>query len=173
VDLGVAQGDTLSCILFNLFIDDLLRQVYATCPGLTLSETTKLVALMFADDFVGLASTPERLQGMIDAVFAFCSRWRLRANIESGKSTVLVFHPNGCTEEQLPLAPAAAAGAGRAAVGATAAEGTDQQQPTPMARALQEAADLVQAALAQAPSSGQWMWGTQQLPKMLIISIWA
>jgi hypothetical protein len=24
VDLGVAQGDTLSCIIFNLFIDDLV-----------------------------------------------------------------------------------------------------------------------------------------------------
>jgi hypothetical protein len=95
--MGTAQGDTLSCILFDLYVDPLLRDVYEQCPGIPLSEAHKLVAQLFADDFVGLAATPEGLQAIISKAHAFCRKWRLMANIQSGKSTVVVFHPSGLT----------------------------------------------------------------------------
>ena len=105
IDMGVAQGDTLSCILFDFYIDGLVQQVYEQCPGLTLQEQAKVSALLFADDFTGFATTPSRLQQLIDVVFAYCKRWRLRANIESGKSTVLVFHPAGTDQHSPELQP--------------------------------------------------------------------
>jgi hypothetical protein len=33
IHLGLAQGDTLSCVLFNLYINDLLDEVEAASPG--------------------------------------------------------------------------------------------------------------------------------------------
>ena len=102
---GVAQGDTLSCILFDFYIDGLVQLVYVQCPGLPLQEQAKIAALLFADDFTGFATTPARLQQLIDVVFAYCRKWRLRANIESGKSTVMVFHPTGKDQHSPELPP--------------------------------------------------------------------
>ena len=36
IDLGTAQGDTLSCLLFDIYVDDLLREVDAACEGVPL-----------------------------------------------------------------------------------------------------------------------------------------
>jgi len=105
IDMGVAQGDTLSCILFDFYIDGLVQLVYEQCPGLPLQEQAKIAALLFADDFTGFATTPARLQQLIDVVFAYCRKWRLRANIESGKSTVMVFHPTGKDQHSPELPP--------------------------------------------------------------------
>ena len=44
---------------------------------------------MFADDFVGVSDSKENLQKLIDVVYGFCNRWRLRANVS--KSAVMVF----------------------------------------------------------------------------------
>jgi hypothetical protein len=58
VDLGTAQGDTLSCVLFDMFIDDLVQAVDTACAGVPLPVpddadallARRLVALLFADD---------------------------------------------------------------------------------------------------------------------------
>ena len=49
------------------------------------------------DDFVGVSDSKESLQKLIDAVYSYCSKWRLRANVI--KSAVMVFSKdavNGC-----------------------------------------------------------------------------
>jgi hypothetical protein len=89
IDLGTAQGDTLSCIIFDIYVDDLLREVDSECPGVPLPvaeepEPTStaasteaaecspqpagatLTALMFADDFTGVAATAAGLQTIVD-----------------------------------------------------------------------------------------------------------
>jgi hypothetical protein len=82
VDLGTAQGDTLLCIVLDIYVDDLLREVDDACPGVPLpmvdgtaaptgsataaaveetvgspqratTANASLTALMFADDFTG------------------------------------------------------------------------------------------------------------------------
>ena len=45
--------------------------------------------MLFADDFVGLSDTKEQLQKLIDVVYSYCSKWRLKANVT--KSAVMVF----------------------------------------------------------------------------------
>ena len=61
---------------------------------------------MFADDFVGVSDSKESLQKLIDVVYSYCSKWRLRVNVI--KSAVMVFSKdvvNGCwkwSEHSLP-----------------------------------------------------------------------
>ena len=63
--------------------------------------------MLFADDFVGISDSKESLQKLLDVVYSYCSKWRLRANVS--KSTVMVFSKdsvNGCwkwEEYSLPI----------------------------------------------------------------------
>ena len=45
--------------------------------------------MLFADDFVGVSDSKESLQKLIDVVYSYCSKWRLRANVI--KSAVMGF----------------------------------------------------------------------------------
>ena len=62
---------------------------------------------MFADDFVGISDSKESLQKLIDVVYSYYSKWKLRANMS--KCAVMVFSKdavNGCWkwgEYSLPI----------------------------------------------------------------------
>ena len=87
--LGVAQGCSMSPILFSIFINQLLDEVEKAGIGITVKKDVKVGGLMFADDFVGLTTTAEDLQTLINIVQGFCNKWRLKSNIK--KSAVMVF----------------------------------------------------------------------------------
>ena len=55
----------------------------------SLNDGNKVGGLLFADDFVSISDSKEDLQRLIDVVYRFCYRWRLRANVS--KSAVMVF----------------------------------------------------------------------------------
>ena len=57
--------------------------------SIQLKSGNKVGGLLFADDFVGITESSENLQQLIDIIYEFCSKWRLRANVN--KSAVLVF----------------------------------------------------------------------------------
>ena len=44
---------------------------------------------MFADDFVGVTESKDKLQKLIDVVHVYFLKWRLKANVS--KSAVMVF----------------------------------------------------------------------------------
>jgi hypothetical protein len=92
--MGLPQGDTLSPTMFALFINSVLSEVWEKHAGVPLPDTEigKLVALMFADDFIGVAESESALQEMVDIVFSHLRKWRLKANIP--KSAVLVVEPS-------------------------------------------------------------------------------
>ena len=69
VEQGVAQGCSLSPILFSVFINDLLKEVEKL--GYTLG---KVGGMLFADDFVGLSDSKEQLQKLIDVVYSYCNK---------------------------------------------------------------------------------------------------
>ena len=89
VEQGVAQGCSLSPILFSVFISDLLEEIDRAQIGIQLKSGNKIGGLLFADDFVGITESSENLQQLIDIIYEFCSKWRLHANVN--KSAILVF----------------------------------------------------------------------------------
>ena len=92
VKQGVAQGCSLSPILFSVFINDLLKDVEQAELGIQLSSGKKVGGMLFADDFVGVSDSRESLQKLIDVVHGYCNKWRLKANVS--KSAVMVFSKN-------------------------------------------------------------------------------
>ena len=111
-DLGLAEGDPLSPLLYTLFINGLLKEIWEKHPGIPLPKEvdnsgsgeqgigraesniegrSKLVALMLADDLVGLAESQEELQKMADTIHAYSRKWRFK--LSPTKSAVVVFGP--------------------------------------------------------------------------------
>ena len=89
VQQGVAQGCSLSPILFSVFINGLLKEVEQAGLGVELSDGSTIGGMLFADDFVGVSNSEEELQRLINVVHAYCCKWRLKANVSKG--AVVVF----------------------------------------------------------------------------------
>ena len=85
--VGVRQGCPASPLLFNIFIDGLARALRESGFGVHL-DFEELCALLYADDVVLLADSPQHLQQLIDIVASYCGTWRLTVNMS--KSKVLV-----------------------------------------------------------------------------------
>ena len=76
VEQGVAQGCSLSPILFTVFINELLKEVEQAELGIQLPNSERISGMLFADDFVCVSDSGERLQKLIDVVHAYCRKWR-------------------------------------------------------------------------------------------------
>ena len=91
IEQGVRQGCPLSPVLFSIFVEELatrLREV----GGVDLDDRT-VHALLFADDVVVLAESPETLQTMIEVVDEYCREWRM--SMHAGKSEVMIVAAQG------------------------------------------------------------------------------
>ena len=101
--VGVRQGENLSPLLFTLFLNDFELHLSKSYKGLQLlssklSETlsnddveyfVKIFTLLYADDTVILAESPEQLQKALDAAHDYCESWGLTVN--TSKTKVMVF----------------------------------------------------------------------------------
>ena len=65
IEQGVAQGCSLSPILFSVFVNDLLKEVEQTGLGIQLSSGKTVGGMLFADDFVGISDSKESLQKLL------------------------------------------------------------------------------------------------------------
>ena len=88
--VGVRQGDNLSPTLFNVFINDLIRTVKNTGKGLFVKDRL-LNILVYADDIVVFATSPDDLQAILNAITEWTKKWRLTVN--NKKTKVVHFRP--------------------------------------------------------------------------------
>ena len=81
-EAGVAQGAVDSPTLYDVFIDqiahDLIREGFGVSYGASNGEVVPL--LMYADDIVLLATTPEQLQRMLCVVERHSKQWQFTYN---------------------------------------------------------------------------------------------
>ena len=97
--IGLRQGENLSPFLFSLYINDMENYfVENNVVGLQSISSSieaelflylKLSVLFYADDTVILAESPDDLQYALDKFYVYCTKWKLKVNVD--KTKILVF----------------------------------------------------------------------------------
>ena len=102
-NVGVRQGENLSPLLFAIFLNDFEYSISRKYNGL--KELSKdinyllsdddvehfltMYVLLYADDTIVLAESPQELQNALNAVYDYCNDWKLSVN--TSKTKIVVF----------------------------------------------------------------------------------
>lgn len=97
IERGVKQGDNLSSLLFNIYINDIPEIFNHQCNPVTL-ENMSLNCLMFADDVLLLSESQEGLQNSINMLNDYCLKWQLSINIK--KTKIMVFQQRNILDKK-------------------------------------------------------------------------
>ena len=89
---GVKQGDTLSPLLFNLYINE-ITDIFNNHPDSPILNGRPINCLLYADDLVLISTSKEGLQSHLDSLSSFCIKWKLNVNLS--KSKVLIMNRSG------------------------------------------------------------------------------
>ena len=84
----VKQGEVLSPLLFNIFINDINDIFSEECDPVTLN-TRKMSCLQYADDLVILVQSKEGLQTCLDRLDVYCKTWKLEVNVDKSKYMIM------------------------------------------------------------------------------------
>ncbi len=84
VNIGLKQGFVLSPSLFNLYINEQIKEIKASSIGVDV-EMEKVVILVYADDIVILAKNEQDLQKLLDIIHRWSQEWQMMVNVEKTK----------------------------------------------------------------------------------------
>ena len=83
-ECGVKQGDAVSPMLFGIFINDLVQDLKDSDCGVKL-DGIHVPCLLYADDIALIAESETDLQKMIQVLYDWCRKWRMRVNTNKSK----------------------------------------------------------------------------------------
>ena len=88
VTKGTRQGSVLSPKLFNIFIDDLLRELYTMSDNVCIGDYSFNV-FAYADDITVVCTSVPGLQRLIDTCTNYAISWRFKFGFEKTKCMVI------------------------------------------------------------------------------------
>ena len=94
-NVGVRQGENLSPLLFAIYLNDFENFLSEQFDGIKLCNPddiecfVKLFVLLYADDTIVMADSPQQLQSALNALHEYCNRWQLTVNVS--KTKIVIF----------------------------------------------------------------------------------
>ena len=86
---GVRQGDGLSPIFFNVFVNDKNDIFDINNSDPICLESTKLNCLIYADNVLLISESRKGLQSCLDSLATYCECWKLKINVN--KTKIMIF----------------------------------------------------------------------------------
>ena len=93
--VGLKQGDPSSPLLFMLFVNDMLQHINSNLDGIFTLDGIKLFLILFADDQVVFAKSPQTLQLLLKDIENYCNE--LGIHINTSKTKAMIFEKGGRT----------------------------------------------------------------------------
>ena len=94
---GVKQGETLSPLLFIMFLNDMYTCILDDDADLISLNELQLFLLLFADDTVMFSYTANGLQILLNKLRDYCNRWNIQVN--TSKTVAMVCKKGSHTEK--------------------------------------------------------------------------
>ena len=86
--MGLKQGDPSSPLLFMLFVNDIMENINADLQNIFSINELKLFLILFADDQVLFATSPNTLQLLLSDLETYCQLWGLKINTNKTKAMI-------------------------------------------------------------------------------------
>ena len=87
-NVGLKQGDPSSPLFFMLFVNDIVENINTDLENIFSLNELKLFLILYADDQVLFATSPESLQSILTDIETYCRLWGLIINIEKTKAMI-------------------------------------------------------------------------------------
>ena len=85
---GLKQGDPSLPLLFMLFINDIVQNINTNLDDIFTIDELQLFLLLYADDAVVFAKSPEVLQLILNDIESYCTLWGLKINTRKTKAMI-------------------------------------------------------------------------------------